>query len=172
MKRYLLAIFFVTFVASGCNYKTNSPTLVPVYEPDYAHQLQIGSQTLNVEIADTAAKQKLGLSYRKFIDQDKGMLFDFEKEQQTAFWMKDMNFNLDFIWINKNKIIGITPDVPAPVKYNLSDEALAKSEGLRIKDSGLLLYSPPSPVNWVLEVNAGWTKKNNISVGDDVKLLQ
>ena len=86
---------------------------------------------------------------------DQGMLFDFgPTPASTPFWMKDMNFNLDFVWIAGNKVVGITPNAPAP---------LSPTENLP-------LYYPPEPVNQVLEVNAGWAKKNNVSVGDGVNL--
>ena len=80
------------------------------------------------------------------------MLFDFKQSTQPSFWMKDMNFSLDLIWISQNKIAGVTENVPAPSN----------------KNQKLPLYSPPSPIDQVLEVNAGWAKKNNIAVGDEV----
>ena len=95
---------------------------------------------------------------RKSMADNQGMLFEFSPPSQPAFWMKQMNFNLDFIWIKNNKIIFITENVPAPVRINSQ---------LRIH---LPLYYPPSTVDEVLEVNAGWAKKNNIAVGDEVKL--
>jgi uncharacterized membrane protein (UPF0127 family) len=92
---------------------------------------------------------------------NQGMLFDFGATPSgVAFWMKDMKFNLDFIWIAQNpstgsgQVVGITPNAPKP---NSPSDPLPD-------------FYPPEPVNQVLEVNAGWTQKNNISVGDIVHL--
>ncbi len=60
------------------------------------------------EIADTLSEREKGLSGRQTLGNDKGMLFIFESETIPGFWMKDMNFPLDIIWIDNNmKIVGI-----------------------------------------------------------------
>jgi uncharacterized membrane protein (UPF0127 family) len=152
--RLLSIIFLFTFLAAGCNRQADFTPPVQNQIYNYSRQLQIGSQTLNVEIADTPAKQQQGLSGKKFMDDDQGMLFDFGSVQSPAFWMKDMSFNLDFVWIANGKVVGITPDVSHP---NSPADPLPT-------------YNPPLPVNQVLEVNAGWGKKNNIKTGDEVRL--
>jgi hypothetical protein len=156
--KLLSSIFILTFIAAGCNRQTNSPAAVAPTAPaeNYNHQLQIGAQTLNVEIANTPAERQQGLSDRKSMAQNQGMLFNFGSPVTPAFWMKDMNFNLDFIWIAGGKVVGIASDVPAP--QSPADK--------------LQLYYPPSAVDEVLEVNAGWAKKNNITAGDEVKFAQ
>jgi uncharacterized membrane protein (UPF0127 family) len=104
------------------------------------------------------------------------MLFDFGKVASSpGFWMPDMKFNLDFIWIEQNpstgsgQIVGITPNVPAPIgNWKLSREAGSGSAG---KIENLPIYYPPSPVNWVVEVNSGWCQKYKIKTGDEVRLI-
>ena len=125
----------------------------------YTHKLQVSNKNILVEIADTPQKMEQGLSGRPELTDEQGMLFDFDSKETTpSFWMKDMKFNLDFVWINNNKIVGITPDVLAPI------------ENSKLKIENLPTYFPPSPVTWVLEINSGWAKKNHLQVGDDVKL--
>ena len=102
---------------------------------------------------------QLGLSDRLSMAEDQGMLFDFGTPQMPEFWMNDMNFPLDFLWINSGKIIGVTADAPA---------APRNPDG-SFNDSNLPLYPPPSPVDEVIEVNAGWAQKNSIAVGDAVR---
>ena len=64
------------------------------------------------------------------------------------FWMKDLNFPLDLVWIYDGKIIGIEKNLPpAGSKPTVS-------------------YASPGPVNLVLEVNGGWVEANTIKVGD------
>lgn len=153
-----LALLLLALLGSACSHKTQAVVSPPPLANNYAQALEVGAQTLNVDIARDTKSMEQGLSGRQAMAENQGMLFDFGGENLPGFWMKDMKFNLDFIWIDKNKIIGITPDVPAP------------SPG--VADSSLRLYSPPSPVNWVLEVNAGWTQKNKIKVGDSADLVK
>ena len=162
MKKIIFLSFFA-LLAVGCNKtepiisKSVAPSPTPAY--NYVHQMQIGNQILNVEIANTPATEQQGLSDRVSMDSNQGMLFDFGPSASIdpPFWMKDMNFNLDFIWIFQNKIIGITPNAPAQVKGT--------------SDTTLPLYYPPSPINQILEVNAGWAEKNNVKTGDQTKIL-
>jgi uncharacterized membrane protein (UPF0127 family) len=120
--------------------------------------LKIKDQILKVEVANTPQTQEHGLSDRASLPQDHGMLFDFTQasEKQPEFWMKDMRFNLDFIWIAKNKIIGINQNVPAPTKPT----------------DPLPTYRPPGDIDYELEVNAGWSSNHNILVGDSVEIIK
>ncbi len=153
-------------LAAGCAKQSPAP---PVVVPDktvslYNHQIKISDQTLNVQIATTSADMAEGLSDRESMAYDDGMLFDFSAGGgsasgggngiKPAFWMPRMHFDLDLIWINDGKIIGITPNVPAP--KSLSDK--------------LTLYYPPAMIDQVLEVNAGWSDANKIKTGDEVRL--
>ena len=149
-------------LASGCAKQSPAP---PVAAPDktislYNHQLKISDQTLNVQVATTSADMAEGLSDRLSMKDDEGMLFDFGQPGKPAFWMPRMHFDLDLVWIKNNKIIFITPNVPAPVG------------NWKLEIGNLPLYYPPSPIEQVLEVNAGWTQKNHIAVGDEVKPVQ
>ena len=109
-----------------------------------------------VEIADTADKKAKGLSGRKSLDKSSGMLFIFPKDTEPAFWMKDMFFPIDIIWINDDKITQIDKNVPNPISGAI--------------DSQLPLYRPSLPIDYVLEVNAGFSDKNNLGIGDYVDL--
>jgi uncharacterized protein len=133
---------------------TAPPTVTSQY--NYSHKLQIGSTNLSVEVADTPGEMTQGLSDRKSMAENQGMLFDFgSTKSATAFWMKDMNFNLDFIWIADGKVAGITANIPRP---NSAQDPLP-------------YYYPPLPVNQVVEVNAGWAENNKIKTGDEVRLI-
>ncbi|MDH5533157.1 MAG: DUF192 domain-containing protein [Candidatus Pacebacteria bacterium] len=119
-------------------------------------KIRVGDKELNVEIVKDQASLKKGLSARDEIGSD-GMLFILDGEQKIAFWMKDMRFSLDMIWIKDGKVIEISRDVPIP-------------EG---EDNKMLtLYSPKDAVDQVLEVNSGDSDKFNITVGDEVTLVE
>lgn len=113
--------------------------------------LIINNTSINIETADTNAERVLGLSGRQSLEQNSGFFFIWPKPQNVGIWMKDMNFSIDIVWIDaQNKIIdikqGVSPDTFPTVFY------------------------PPAPALYVLELNAGFTKKNRIRVGDTIVL--
>lgn len=116
--------------------------------------ITIGDQQLSVEIADTPEKQTLGLSNRETLGSD-GMLFIFPRPVRAQFWMIDMKFDLDFVWIYQSKVVEITPNVPRPSPNTISSE--------------LPRYQPSTAVDAMLEVNAGFAEQHGLQVGDIVK---
>ena len=102
---------------------------------------------IKVEIADSSKERSQGLSNRDSLDQNHGLLFIYENKAKHQYWMKDMRFSLDFIWIDDNEIVDITE--------NVTPEDPPKSD-----------YFAKTPVNRVLEVNAGFVKEHNIKIGD------
>jgi uncharacterized membrane protein (UPF0127 family) len=92
-----------------------------------------------------------GLGGRESLPNDSGMLFVMPEPIIPNFWMKDMLFPIDFIWIDEEmKIVAITPSIGV--------------------DSYPITFSPPSPVKYVLEVNAGLSAHNGWLPGDSVEL--
>ena len=65
--------------------------------------IQIGTATVQIEIVDTDELRTQGLSGRKQLGENQGMLFVFEKPGRYGFWMKEMNFPIDIIWIGQDK---------------------------------------------------------------------
>lgn len=117
----------------------------------------IASKNINVEIAKTSEERSKGLSGRKSLDAESGMLFVFEKNESIpSFWMKDMLIPLDIIWIESGKIIKIDKNVQMPT--------------VKTPDSKLKIYSAGVSVDYVLEVNANYCDTNSIKVGDAVTL--
>lgn len=113
----------------------------------------IRNKTFLVELADSDEKRVKGLSKRNTLEQNKGMLFLFEKPGIYPFWMKDTLIPLDMIFINDNHIVTIHKNVqPQP-------NAL---------DAELLRYAPKEPINYVLEINAGLSEKYGFEEGDEV----
>ena len=70
-------------------------------------KVKIGLAAFDVEIADTAFLQTKGLSGRPSLPKNYGMLFVFDDLGIRKFWMKDVPFPLDFVWIRENKVVGI-----------------------------------------------------------------
>jgi len=114
--------------------------------------LQVGAAEIKTEVVKTSADLERGLSGRKSLNDGEGMLFAFDDYKVRTFWMKDMKFPLDIIWISDGLIIGADKNLPP--------------EG----DTPQKTYSSPGPANQVLEVPAGWLDKNGIKVGDVVAI--
>lgn len=116
-------------------------------------KVAVGGVTLSVEIARTEAEQNRGLSGRERLAANAGMLFVFQEPRRQAFWMKDMQFPLDLIWIDADlRVVEVTKGAQ-PCKTN---ECPA--------------YLPPEPVKYVLEVNSGFCDLQGVKIGDYVDL--
>jgi uncharacterized protein len=109
--------------------------------------IKLGEEKLKVWIAETPAEITKGLSGVKKLEETDGMLFIFQEERVPSFWMKDMNFPIDIIWIDKNKKV-------VEVTSNILPETYPKT------------FSPKTLVKYVLEVEEGWSKKKMIKIGD------
>jgi len=122
--------------------------------------VKIGGQMIKVELATTEETQKRGLSGRTMMKDGEGMLFIFSKPGKYFFWMKEMNFPIDMIWlapsdvgIDKNfKVIYIKKDAD-PSSYPES-------------------FGPDVDNQYVLEVSADFSEKNNLKEGDRVEFLR
>ena len=114
----------------------------------------VKDQTLKVEIMADERSRARGLSGRFELAPEAGMVFLFDKPDFHNFWMKDMFFPIDIIWINNGQIVDIIENVPAPAFGEVK----------------LPPYSPQEAITIVLEVNAGWSKKHNIQIGDSFLL--
>lgn len=103
---------------------------------------------IDLEIADNEFKRQLGLMNRKSMKDNEGMLFIFPVERMQSFWMRNTFFSLDMIFVNKDKrIVTIHKHTK-----KLSDQS----------------YPSTKPAMYVVEVNAGYTDKHNIVVGDKI----
>lgn len=116
-------------------------------------ELKVGEVVITVEVADTIGKRERGLARRKLMPPDEGMYFPLGLPARHTFWMKDMRFPLDFIWIREGRVVDITENVPYPVA-----------------DHPPVSVRPREPVTAVLEVNTDFTEKHGVQIGDPVAL--
>jgi uncharacterized membrane protein (UPF0127 family) len=115
-------------------------------------QISIGKNVFAVELATTTIEQARGLSFRTSLAERTGMLFTFSPGVQN-FWMKDMHFPIDIIWIAGNKVAGFAENAqPEP--------------GMPLWR--LTIYTSPDGVDKVLEVNANTVTKDDITIGSPV----
>ena len=114
-------------------------------------QVQIAGQEIKAEVADNEELRMKGLSGRETLCAVCGLLFVFEKSDIYPFWMKEMNFPLDIVWIKDKKIIEIVASAPTPAAAGQT-----------------MNYASNAPADLVLELNAGFCQKNDIKIGDEV----
>lgn len=107
-----------------------------------------GVQVFSIEMATTEEEKQTGLMYRKELADGKGMLFDFNPEQEVSMWMKNTYVSLDMIFIRADgRILRIAEN----------------TEPMSTK-----IISSRGPARAVLEVVAGTAQKYGIRVGDRV----
>lgn len=106
---------------------------------------------LSVTLADTPAERQQGLSGVESMRAEEGMLFVFEAEGDYMFWMKDMNFPIDILWINNDLEI-------VYIEENLSPDTYPTR------------YGSTAPARFVLETNAFFADTFNIKVGDKIRM--
>ena len=107
-----------------------------------------GVHAFQVEIAKDEAAREKGLMYRRFMPADRGMLFEFEREEPVAFWMRNTYIPLDMIFVARD---GSVTRVAANAEP-MSDTAVPSG----------------GPVIGVLELNGGEAARIGLRRGDKV----
>ena len=115
---------------------------------DYRN-ISIGAREFSIEIARTNEARKKGLGGRDYLCVECGMLFEFNKPGRYSFWMKDMKFSLDIIWILGSKIVHIENNVPPDFQE---------------------VISPPVFADRVLELSSGAAVGAGLKIGDKISL--
>ncbi len=136
--------------------KSGEATLSASTGANIKNGVDIIVKSLNIKatVVSTADQRSKGLSKIESLPVDEGMLFVFGQKGRYQFWMKDMKFPIDIIWIDENKkIVNITANaLPQPGK----------------PDKDLTIYDSSFDAKYILEINAGLSKANNLQVGDVV----
>lgn len=116
--------------------------------------IKINDHVFKVELAQTPQEQEMGLSGRDSLAEDQGMLFLFEEEGYYNFWMKNMKFPIDIIFINDDRIVSIIKNAQPPESENVNPQIL-KPEGV---------------IDKVLEIKAGLSEEYGFKKGDRVEI--
>ncbi|NCS97631.1 MAG: DUF192 domain-containing protein [Candidatus Pacebacteria bacterium] len=123
-------------------------SLVPKFQDRERRTITVGAHTLEVEVVTTAESTAQGLSGREAIGAD-GMLFIFPGKSVRNFWMPQMQFDLDLVWVDDTVVTGVTKNVPKPAAGQ----------------TALPTYASNRPVNIVLELPAGMADDLSIEPG-------
>lgn len=120
-------------------------------------EIEVDSQRIRVEIARSESEQTMGLGNRFSLPEGEGMLFVYSRPGRRGFWMKRMHFPIDIIWFRGNRAVHIEKRVPPPVKGT--------------PDKELKVYGRHVSADRVLEVPAGFCRRNGISIGSRLKII-
>lgn len=107
-------------------------------------KLLVGGQPMVVEIASTAEQRFMGLSFRRSMPEDAGMLFVYPREQALTFTMRNTLIPLSIAFISKDLVINeihemnVGPGQLFPARQN---------------------------AQYALEVNQGWFARNGVKPG-------
>ncbi len=113
--------------------------------------IHIGDIPIRVEIVNSDEERTRGLSGRSALGEVEGMLFVFPKSDRYGFWMKDMKFAIDIIWIDENLTV-------IDINQNITPETYPRT------------FRSGRPTRYVVETNANYTETFGIRVGDKVVL--
>ncbi len=112
--------------------------------------VRIGEVVIKAELADTYLKRAGGLAGRNSLQDDEGMLFVFDSEGYYSFWMMDMRFPIDIIFMDKDRtVVDIWKDAQP---CTLTCES----------------YRPKEKAMYVLEVKANLTEEIGLKTGSKV----
>lgn len=113
--------------------------------------IRVPRGSILAQIANDPTKRELGLSGRTSLPSGSGLLFIFPTPGKYGFWMKDMNFPIDIIWIRPDRTV-------AGVARDISPSTFPE------------LFYPPSDIQFVLELNAGKSDFLGVATGTVINL--
>jgi uncharacterized membrane protein (UPF0127 family) len=144
MKKKLLLILALFLIF--CSGQAVKNKFIKVYLPD--------GFSVTAELALTDEERQQGLMFREKINDDQGMLFIFEDEGVYSFWMKNMRFPIDILWLDaQKKIVHLESRVP-PCQ---SDPCPS--------------YAPDAAAMYVLELKSGGAEKHGLKLYDRLEFV-
>lgn len=109
---------------------------------------------VRAEVARNQEQKSRGLMFRDTLPEGRGMLFPFERDGTYGFWMKNVRFPIDMLWLDPDlKVVHSESSVPG------------------CPEEPCLIYRSPTPARYVLELPAGYAERHGVAVGSTVKLL-
>ena len=155
MQRILLVVALAAiflFVAMNIyRFPSNRPAPAPTAQVQGLRTIQLKGESIRVSVADTGQSREQGLSGRQSLAPDEGMLFVFPEDGIYAFWMKDMRFSIDIVWLAADGRL-------VYMAQNVSPDTYPRT------------FGPNTAARYVLELPAGYLRGHAVSIGDIVRL--
>ena len=146
MRRYVALLLSVSICLIGCDTHGSFTQL--------NHQLTIGEHEIAVYVADSDSERSTGLGDTT-LEANQGMVFIWPVADQQTFWMKDVEYPIDIVWVHHGEVVGSVTAQPEDTHALLSQYQL---------------YPSPEPVDMVVELPAGTVAAAEITVGESVLL--
>ncbi len=155
MKKYVLTSVFIAFLGgvfllgfvfyalSSTEQRTSSKE---VHQEKKESMVQFGDTVIRVDVVSKPEDRNKGLSGREKLEKGKGMLFIFDEPDTYSFWMPDMKFAIDIVWIDERLQV-------VHIEENVTPESYPK------------LFTPEEKALYVLEVPSGYSKEKGITLG-------
>lgn len=144
MKKYLLPA--VALWLLFCSGEAGKATYIKVYFPE--------GFAVTAELAVTDEERQQGLMFREKINPDQGMLFVFGEEDIYSFWMKNMRFPIDILWLDKDKrIVHIETEIPPCLRDPCPS------------------YTSTVPAIYVLELQSGSVKRLGLRLYETIDFV-
>lgn len=146
MRLLAVNIFSCLLFIGGCAAEQQVAQVLPL-----SAKTTIGDQTLYLEVARTPEQMEKGLMFRANLPKNQGMLFVFEQSEPVSFWMQNVVFPLDVVFIKDDVIQKV---VSAPACF---------SDPCPVFESGV-------PTDQAIELRAGRVAELGLQVGSRIRL--
>jgi uncharacterized membrane protein (UPF0127 family) len=113
--------------------------------------MSVADVPVYASVADTFETRMMGLSNTPYLPSGVVKLFVFSNSQPWSFWMKDMKYSIDIMWVQSNGIIVHIEEQVSP-------------------DTFPAQFTPNQPAQYVIEATSGFVAEHRVSVGDTVTL--
>src|SRR3989344_4353178 len=144
-----LGVALIFLVACGAPEATQ---FLPRGNSTISLQTASGTIPVRVEVMDSEAEWQRGMMSREQLAEDAGMLFAFPDSKVRKFWMKDTLVPLDMLFFDADlQLIHIQHSAPP------------------FKRDPCPTFGPEKSAQYVLEVNAEWTKEHDVTLGDRLR---
>ncbi|MGB7295950.1 MAG: DUF192 domain-containing protein [Candidatus Aminicenantales bacterium] len=139
-------VFSMALLTLFCSGQTGKDKFIKVFFPD--------GFSVTAELAVTVEARARGLMFREEIQEDQAMLFLFEDEDIHSFWMKNMRFSIDILWLDRERrIVHLEASVPPCLREPCPS------------------YAPGAPAAYVLELRSGSAEKHGLSESDRLEFI-
>lgn len=117
------------------------------------NKIMLGREVLNIEVVYKPEDLQKGLSGRSNLPTDQGLLFVFDREDIHRFWMRDMNFPIDILWLDEKMKVVYIKEVALPTSYPE-------------------VFTPTTKAKYVLETPAQFVANYGIKIGYYAEILE
>ncbi|HZC88191.1 MAG TPA: DUF192 domain-containing protein [Nitrososphaera sp.] len=152
-----MTLYFLPIISAQVDHVTEAQHDEPVAATNSSLSTNNGYQQVNVTVnhvklvADIASNEEQmtkGLAVKDHLNENEAMLFVFTTPGNHGFWMKDMKFPIDIIWMNANKTV-------VHIEHSLNP----------CTPISCPIYQPNSDSLYVLETVAGFANRYNVTEG-------